>query len=116
MNSAVYFKLIRWKNLLLIIYVYLLIKLLFFPLFSVKTSLSLFSFFILLISTVLITGAGYIINDIIDVKSDSINKPKKLIVSKIISIEKARQWYKVTNTLGIALGIAFCLNIGKPTF
>ena len=116
MNSVVFLKLIRWKNLLLIIYVYLLIKFLLFPSFSIETALSLFQFFILLLSIVLITAAGYIINDIEDVISDKINKPKKLIVSKVISIEKALQWYKITNTLGIALGILFCLNIGNPTF
>ena len=116
MNSVVYFKLIRWKNLLLIIYTYLLIKFLFFPSFSIETALSLFQFSLLLLSIVLISAAGYIINDIEDVISDKINKPKKLIVSKVITKEKALQWYKITNTLGIALGIIFCLNIGKPTY
>ncbi len=116
MNNAVYFKLIRWKNLLLIIYVYVLIKFLFFPSFSIETALSLFQFFILLLSIVLITAAGYIINDIKDVISDKINKPKKLIVSKDITKEKALYWYKITNTIGIALGIAFSLNIGNPTY
>ena len=116
MNSVVYFKLIRWKNLLLIIYTYLLIKFLFFPSFSIETALSLFQFSLLLLSIVLISAAGYIINDIEDVISDKINKPKKLIVSKVITKEKANQWYKITNTLGIALGILFCLNISKPTY
>ena len=111
MNSVVYFKLIRWKNLLLIIYTYLLIKFLFFPSFSIETALSLFQFSLLLLSIVLISAAGYIINDIEDVISDKINKPKKLIVSKVITKEKAIHWYKITNTLGIALGILFCLNL-----
>lgn len=116
MNVAVYFKLIRWKNLLLIIYVYLLIKFLLFPAFSIESALSLFSFFTLLFSIVLISAAGYIINDIEDVVSDKINKPEKQIVSKEITNEKAFQRYKITNTLGIALGIILCLNIGNPTY
>lgn len=116
MNIAVYFKLIRWKNLLLIIYVYLLIKFLFFLSFSFKTALSIFQFFSLLLSIILITAAGYIINDIKDVISDKINKPTKLIVSKVITREIALQWYKTTNTTGITLGVLFCLNIGKPNF
>jgi 4-hydroxybenzoate polyprenyltransferase len=116
MNIAVYFKLIRWKNLLLIIYVYLLIKFLFFLSFSFKTALSIFQFFSLLLSIILITAAGYIINDIKDVISDKINKPTKLIVSKVITREIALQWYKTTNTTGITLGVLFCLNIGKPSF
>ena len=90
--------------------------LLFFPSLLIETRLDLFSFLILLFSIVLITAAGYIINDIEDVISDNINKPKKLLISKVISVEKATEWYKIINTLGIALGIAFCLKIGKPTY
>lgn len=114
MNVAVYFNLIRWKNLLLIIYVYLLIKFIFFPSFSIETVLSLFQFFLLLISIILISAAGYIINDIEDVVSDKINKPKKLIVTKNITTEKALKWYKITNTIGISFGIVFSLNINNP--
>lgn len=115
MNNAAYFKIINWKNLLLIIYVFLLIKLLLFPSFAIATKLSLFSFFILLISMVLITAASDIIQAIESIISDKINTPRKLIISKIISKEKAIQWYKITNTLGIITGILFCLKIEKPT-
>ena len=69
-------KLIRWKNLLLIIYVHVLLKFLVFTSFNVSTNLSLIQFIVLLISIILITSAGYIINDIYDLKSDLINKPK----------------------------------------
>lgn len=112
----IYFKLIRWKNLLLIIYIYVLIKLLLFPSLLIETTLNIFLFFILLFSILFISAAGYIINDIEDIIADSINKPKKQIISKNITKERALQWYKLTNTIGIALGITFSLKIGKPTF
>ena len=116
MILTVYLKLIRWKNLLLITYIFLLIKLLFFPSFYLETKLADFQFFQLLLSILLIAAAGYIINDIVDIKADLINKPQKVIVSKIITIEKATHWYKITNTIGIFLGIVLCLKIGKPSY
>jgi 4-hydroxybenzoate polyprenyltransferase len=61
-----------------------------------------------------IMGAGYIINDIFDIKTDTINK-KNNLVSKHISIEKAKRLYLVLNTIGISLGVFLCLNTGKPS-
>jgi 4-hydroxybenzoate polyprenyltransferase len=116
MKLTAYFNLIRWKNLLLIFYVFFLFKFFFFNSFYVETTLSIFQFLILLFSVLFITVAGYIINDIFDVKADEINKPTKLVVSKNISKEQAKQWYKVTNTIGIILGITLCLSISKPTY
>jgi 4-hydroxybenzoate polyprenyltransferase len=39
-------------------------------------------FILLVFSTVLIAGAGNIINDYFDVKADRINKPNRLIITK----------------------------------
>lgn len=116
MNLSVYLKCIRWKNLVLISYVFILIKFILFPSLQIHTLLSTFQFSILLIAVLLITAAGYIINDIFDVKADIINKPNKVIVSKLITIEKATSWYKITNVVGIVLGILLCLHIEKPTY
>ena len=116
MNIATYFKLIRWKNLLLIVFIFFVFKFLVFKTFHLDTNLSISYFIILLLSVLCITAAGYIVNDIFDIKSDSINKPDKLIVSKKITIEKAKQWYKITNVIGIFLGVLFCLKINKPTY
>jgi 4-hydroxybenzoate polyprenyltransferase len=116
MNVLAYFKIIRWKNLLIIAYTFYLLKFQLFPSFEIITKLSLIQFLTLLLSVLLITAAGYIINDIFDVKADLINKPSKVIVSKIISIEKANKWYLFTNTLGVVLGIILCLNIQKPSY
>ena len=41
-------------------------------------------FALLLLSTILIAGAGNMINDYFDVKADRINKPQKLIITKYV--------------------------------
>jgi len=116
MKLVAFFKLIRWKNLLLILYVQLLLKFLVFNSFNIEINLSLVQFIILLLSILLITAAGYIINDIFDIKTDLINKPQKVIVAKNISIEKAQQLYLVLNAIGVILGIGLSLNIEKPSY
>jgi len=116
MILVTYLKLIRWKNLLLIVYVFLSFKLFLFSSLNITTKLTLTQFIILLLSVLFITAAGNIINDIYDIKSDAINKPNKVVVDQIITIETAKQWYKITNALGLILGIALCLNIGNPSY
>ncbi|RXP61912.1 prenyltransferase [Lutibacter sp. HS1-25] len=116
MILATYLKLVRWKNLLLIVYVFLIFKLLLFKSLHLKTILSTLDFTLLLSAVLCITAAGYIINDIFDVKCDVINKPKKTIVSKTITIETAKQWYKTTNITGVLLGVLLCLKIEKPSY
>ena len=115
MVLATYFKLVRWKNLLLIVFVFFVLKFSFFSTLQIQTKLSIVDFLLLLLSVLSITAAGYIINDIFDVKTDLINKPTKVIVSQKISLETAKKWYKTTNTVGIVLGIALCIKISKPT-
>lgn len=116
MDLSAFFKLIRWKNLLLILYTQLLLKYYFFTSFNITTKLTDFQFFILIFSIILITASGYIINDIFDINTDLINKPEKVIISKKITVDKGKKLYLLINTIGIALGIYLSLNIQKPTF
>jgi 4-hydroxybenzoate polyprenyltransferase len=116
MKLAAFFRLIRWKNLLLLLYIQLLLKFLFFPTFNTTTNLSVFQFFTLALAILLVTAAGYILNDIIDLKTDLINKPLKVIVAHFFTVESAQRLYVITNTLGIGLGIGLSLSVQKPTF
>ncbi len=116
MHLSAFFRLIRWKNILLIIYVQLIIKMFFFTTFNAETKLSILQFIVLVVAILLISAAGYIINDIRDLEIDIINKPDKLVISKTISVTKGKQLYLITNTIGNALGIGFCLQIQKPSF
>ena len=69
-----------------------------------KPNLNHFNFSLLVLSSVLIAAAGYIINDYFDLNIDRINKPNKLIVQKIIKRRWAIAWHLVLSILGIAIG------------
>ena len=116
MKLAAFLKIIRWKNLLLLVYTQLIIKLILFKSFTIESQLSTVQFVTFVLALLFITAAGYIINDIYDVKSDLINKPSKVIVSKIISKENAQRWYLITNTFGIVFGIIVSLSVQKPAY
>lgn len=116
MKVGAFFKLIRWKNLALLLYVFLLLKLVFFPSRNIQTNLTAFQFSLLCFSILCITAAGYIVNDIFDIKSDVINKPKKVIVSNQFSIEKAKQLYKTINSFGIITATVLALNLQRPSY
>lgn len=61
-------------------------------------------FILLLVSSVVIAAAGYIINDYFDLNIDLINKPDKLVVDKIISRRWVIFWHLFFSILGVALG------------
>jgi len=70
-----------------------------------KLALSGIDFAILIITTLLIAAAGYIINDYFDVKADRINRPTKLVIGKGISRRKGIIAHITLSTLGMFGGI-----------
>ena len=68
-----------------------------------------FSVFVLV--TVLITAGGYIINDISDFRIDMLNKPDRVIVHKIISIQTAYWLYFVVNLIGFILSLFLAYHV-----
>jgi 4-hydroxybenzoate polyprenyltransferase len=64
-----------------------------------------FLFFLLVVSSVFIAGAGYIINDYFDVKIDAINKPEKVIVGKRIKRRWAIFFHLFLSVLGLGTSI-----------
>ena len=115
-----FLKLIRYKNLLMVLLTmvltkYALINSFFFSNISFKNytlnyskylelTLTHFQFTILVFSTLLITAGGYIINDIFDIETDKINKPTKIILEKSISKKQAWIYYYLTSFTGLFLG------------
>ena len=78
-----FLKLIRWKNLFLIALSQILVKYaLIEPFGVVNFTLNTFTFCLLVTATLLIAAAGYIINDIFDIETDTINKPTKVILEE----------------------------------
>ena len=77
-------KLIRFPNLVIVILTqFLLYELLRQQLSfgTIELSLDYVHFSYLVFVTVLITSAGYIINDILDLSTDLINRPNKIIIT-----------------------------------
>ena len=112
---AAFLKLIRWPNLFFIA----LTQSLFY--FCVFENLLLSSgfphshqlFFLLVSASVVIAAAGYIINDYFDLQIDTINKPQKVVVDKIVKRRWAIMWHWLLSGLGILLSIYVSYRIGN---
>lgn len=104
-----FFRLIRLPNLLIIALTQYAIRFgLMFPLLNgsgFKLAMSEQNFFLLVLATVMIAAAGYIINDYFDTKIDRVNKPKKVIVGKLIKRRVAMGAHIVISTLSIIISV-----------
>ena len=69
-------------------------------------------FFLLVLSSMLITAAGYVINDYFDTKTDMLNRPKTVLVGKRISRRTAMFIHIILNIAGIGLGIYLSFEVG----
>jgi 4-hydroxybenzoate polyprenyltransferase len=114
MKITHFFNLIRWKNLLLITYVFFLIKFVLFTNLNTITNISNLQFIVYWLTIILITAAGNIINDIYDVEIDKINKPNTFIIGKYLEVSNAKKWYLTLNIFGNLAGIIFSISINKP--
>lgn len=108
--------LIRWKNLLMIALVQILIKYALFEPFGVDITLNWFGLLLVILSTVCIAAAGNIINDIYDVETDTVNKPDKVIVGKHISEKTAHTLFIVFNVIGVGIGFYLSHLVGRSGF
>lgn len=68
-----------------------------------------YDFFLLVFSTILIAGAGYIINDYFDIRIDRINKPEKVIVGKYIKKRVAMLTHTGMNIVAVGIGVYLSL-------
>lgn len=89
---------------------------LFIPEFGIETTLNWYGFALLVLATLCIAAAGYIINDIYDVEADTINKPEKLIIDRHISNKTAFNWYLFLNVAGVVLGYVMANTVEKSSF
>lgn len=109
-------KLIRWPNLLI---VFITQSIVWFHLIrqtlenqSLSSNLSTIQFLLLSLCTIIVAAAGYVINDIEDLKIDLINKPEKVIVGKHIMTKACYSFYYMLLATGfvIVLGLAWQLD------
>lgn len=99
-----FFSLIRWLNLLILLFTQLLAAWCLSDYQHISHFIST-RFLMLLSGTLLIAAAGYILNDYIDVKLDLVNKPRKVVVGKSISRRWAMIWHFVFNAAALLMGL-----------
>jgi len=77
-----------------------------------ELQLSEIQFLLLVLSTIFITAAGYVINDYFDTKTDMLNRPETVLIGKSISRRAAMALHIFLNTLGIGLGVYLSIYVG----
>lgn len=112
-----FLRLVRYPNLLFVVltqsFFHYLIVIPVLKSKGIDTSLTDFDFGLLVLATVLLAAAGYIINDYFDVKIDAINKPKKLFISKSINRRSAILIHQCFNGLAVVIGIYLAWRVGN---
>ncbi len=99
-----YLRLFRWPNLLIIALTQYLFRYgILLPLFP-DAGLSHFRFFLLVLATLMLSAAGYAINDYFDLRIDRINKPQKIILGKKLSRRHAIFSHTLLNVFAVLIG------------
>lgn len=106
---AAFLKLVRLQNLIFIALTqFLFYYCILLPLVvssGTEISLNETRFVILVLASVLIAAAGYIINDYFDVDIDQVNKPKQNVVDNIVSRRWAILWHFILSGIGVLLSL-----------
>lgn len=110
-----FLRLIRYQNLLLLAFMQLVFRYGFFKEKAVYY-LTDFQYLLLILSTLLIASAGYIINDIMDQETDNDNKPNRVVIGKGISEAMGYNIYFALNVIGVGIGSYLSNVIEKPKF
>ncbi len=114
-----FLRLIRWPNLVFIA----ITQWLFY--FCVVESLQIekntptqintaqhFHFYLLMLASILIAAAGYIINDYFDMHIDAVNKPDKVVVDKVVKRRWAIMWHLVFSFSGVLISFFISYKTG----
>ncbi|HYW95600.1 MAG TPA: geranylgeranylglycerol-phosphate geranylgeranyltransferase [Bacteroidales bacterium] len=112
------FKLIRIENLLIIAATQYVMRWCiispFLGLNHFSLQLDWLHFLILVLSTVFIAAAGYIINDYFDTRTDRLNKPGRVVIDREIPRRTAILLHTVFNVAGVGLGVYLSFYIKVP--
>jgi len=88
-----FLRLIRFKNLILLLLALLFTRYLYSKNTTLLVNFHFFNLTLFITSILLIAAAGNIINDIMDVETDKINKPNTVLINKVILKKSALKWY-----------------------
>jgi 4-hydroxybenzoate polyprenyltransferase len=111
-----FLKLVRIENLIMIAATQFLLR--YFVLrkilvqHGIQLELDQRLFYLIVLSTVLIAAAGYIINDYFDVKTDLINHPDTVVVDRIIKRRWAIILHLLLTSAGVLIGMYAALKTG----
>ena len=83
---------------------------------NIFLSLNDWQYGFLVLATILIAAAGYVINDILDQETDYDNDKRNVIVGKLISEKAAYNLYFALNITGVGIGYYLANVIQKPSF
>ena len=111
-----YLKLLRYQNLLLLAFMQFLFRYGFLKFQNIFLSLNDWQYGFLVLATILIAAAGYVINDILDQETDYDNDKRNVIVGKLISEKAAYNLYFALNITGVGIGYYLANVIQKPSF
>lgn len=99
-----YLFLTRPLNLVFIAIFYLIFRYGFLSHQGLDLALTDFEYVLFVLSMICIAAAGYVINDILDIEADVVNKPNKVIIKQKISEKSAYNFYVILNVIGVGLG------------
>lgn len=99
-----FLRLIRFNNLLIMLFTQVLSYYFLSPHIRVSDLLET-RFIFLCLATLLVGAGGYIINDYLDVKLDLINKPTKVVVGQVISRRWTMFLHFSMNAIALVLGL-----------
>jgi 4-hydroxybenzoate polyprenyltransferase len=111
-----FLRLIRYQNLLMLAAMQLVFRYGFLEWYNVPLALKHWQFALLVLATVAIAAAGYLINNIMDRDTDQDNKPEKVVVGKSISETQAYNYYFILNGIGVLAGAYLSFVVGKWSF
>ncbi len=103
--ATAFLRLIRLPNLFFIALAQALFQFcIYYPLYrEVRPDNDLVHFIFLVMASLFIAAAGYIINDYFDINIDEINKPQQMVVDKVIHRRWAIAWHFILSFTGIIL-------------
>jgi 4-hydroxybenzoate polyprenyltransferase len=110
-------KIIRLNNLFLVAFVQLLTA--YFLIGTTRTGMPVLqdvNLYLLIISTVILTASGYMINDYYDVKIDYVNRPSEVVIGKGMKRRMVMILHTFLNAVGITLGYLVDPRIGVINF
>lgn len=101
-----FLRLIRIQNLVIVALTQLLARVLLIgPKEEWKQILTDPFLYLVVLSTLFIAAAGYIINDYFDIKIDIVNKPKRVIIGRYLKRRMAIGTHQLFNILGVLCGL-----------